>query len=558
MALRLLSLPISYCQTRLTLKHGNAVQEHPSNISITKNIHCIARAETIEPTAKHQANFWDYDYMMSLGSDYTDETQNVRVQELKEHVKHLLDELDEPLAKLELIDAIERLGVGNHFEEEILDILQIISVDRRVMEDLYSTALRFRLLRKHGYDVPQEIFKSFQDEMGNFKSCLTLDTEGMLSLYEASYLGFEGDNIMDEAKCFTTKHLKNPKEYINPTLAKRVEHSLELALHLRLPTVEARWYIYIYGSEENMTPALLQLAILNYNMVQGVHQKEIGTVARWWMGLGLQNLSFLRDRMMMNFFWSMAIICEPKFGHFREELTKVTMLLTVIDDMYETHGSLEELDLFTDAVERWNVSAMEQLPQHMKLCYMALLNTNNNIGYQWVKLCKAYFMEAKWVQQRYTPTTKEYFDNGIQSIAVPLTMINCYFLTAKTITEEALERVELIDSLIYLPSMILRLGDDLITSTDEQNRGSKQCYMDELGVSEEGAREHIRQLICDNWKKMNKARVSHHPFSEPFTSATTNLCRIAECFSLLSHGQVDPNASLENLMSTIFEPISLM
>lgn len=34
---------------------------------------------------------------------------------------------------------------------------------------------------------------------------------------------------------------------------------------------------------------------------------------------------------------------------------------------------------------RWDLSAMEQLPQYMKICYMALYNTTNEIGYNILK-----------------------------------------------------------------------------------------------------------------------------------------------------------------------------
>jgi hypothetical protein len=57
--------------------------------------------------------------------------------------------------KLDLIDAIQRLGVAYHFETEIEEALQHIYNNRIDMEDddLYNTALGFRLLRQHGYNV---------------------------------------------------------------------------------------------------------------------------------------------------------------------------------------------------------------------------------------------------------------------------------------------------------------------------------------------------------------------------------------------------------------------
>ena len=42
----------------------------------------------------------------------------------------------------------------------------------------------------------------------------------------------------------------------------------------------------------------------------------------------------------------------PHFGKSRIIQTKVNALITVVDDVYDVYGTLDELELFTDAVER--------------------------------------------------------------------------------------------------------------------------------------------------------------------------------------------------------------
>lgn len=61
------------------------------------------------------------------------------------------------LEKLVLIDDLERLGVGYHFEKEIEMALDIFSRSKDICigEDLHLTALYYRLLRKHGYKISQ-------------------------------------------------------------------------------------------------------------------------------------------------------------------------------------------------------------------------------------------------------------------------------------------------------------------------------------------------------------------------------------------------------------------
>lgn len=64
------------------------------------------------------------------------------------------------LKKLDFIDAIQRLGLSYHFQNEIDGILEKIinttdhhrDVDENI-DDLYYTSLQFRLLRQRGYKI---------------------------------------------------------------------------------------------------------------------------------------------------------------------------------------------------------------------------------------------------------------------------------------------------------------------------------------------------------------------------------------------------------------------
>ncbi|KAK4493316.1 hypothetical protein RD792_017801 [Penstemon davidsonii] len=57
--------------------------------------------------------------------------------------------------KLDLVDTIQRLGVGYHFEKEIDDYLKYTCNNggKQGNDDLHIVALRFRLLRQQGYNV---------------------------------------------------------------------------------------------------------------------------------------------------------------------------------------------------------------------------------------------------------------------------------------------------------------------------------------------------------------------------------------------------------------------
>lgn len=63
-------------------------------------------------------------------------------------------------------------------------------------------------------------------------------------------------------------------------------------------------------------------------------------------------MPFTRDRLPESFLWSATHIYDPKYSYAAQWLTMVYQLGATIDDIYDVYGTLEELELFTEAVER--------------------------------------------------------------------------------------------------------------------------------------------------------------------------------------------------------------
>lgn len=73
----------------------------------------------------------------------------------------------------------------------------------------------------------------------------------------------------------------------------------------------------------------------------------------WWKRIELgEKLRFSRDRIVENFVWTVGTNFKSDFENCRKDITKVYALITIIDDIYDVHGTLEELELFTKAIDR--------------------------------------------------------------------------------------------------------------------------------------------------------------------------------------------------------------
>lgn len=74
---------------------------------------------------------------------------------------------------------------------------------------------------------------------------------------------------------------------------------------------------------------------------------------RWWKDLGLvKELPFIRDRLVECYFWIMEMYYEPRYSKARNIITRIISLTSVIDDTYDVFGTFDEVQLFTDAIER--------------------------------------------------------------------------------------------------------------------------------------------------------------------------------------------------------------
>nr|XP_043633607.1 (-)-beta-pinene synthase, chloroplastic-like [Erigeron canadensis] len=522
----------------------------------------MAAVTSDAPIVRRSANYppseWSYDFLQSLAGNYVAQNTKRTSDTLKEKVRSMISvdtAVKKPLSALELIDDLQRLGVSYHFKDEISRVLNTIYTchyeahEKWEKMDLNLRALGFRLLRQHGYHIPQEIFKDIMDEAGNIKSHIREDTVAMLNLYEASFYAIDDEDMLDEARKFTTKCLEEAVEMYGDVanqspLLLLVSHALELPLLWRVPRFESIWFIEAYKGRNDKIPFLSVLSELDYNIVQGIHQEDLKSLSRWWVGLQWdRKLTFARDRMVESFMWAVGGNHEPSFDLLRSHVTKSISMVNVIDDIYDVYGTLEELEQFTQVVRSWDINAAEGLPDYMKTCFLGFYNTINEMAYNtltnkdsfvipsvkqaWTEYCEANLREAQWYNSGYTPTLEEYLNNSRITVAVPVIVLGAYFLDSNKIVGEALQNV------ICWSAIVLRLADDLGTSSAERERGdvpkAVECYMHETGVSEKEARTHIKKLIIEAYKKINRERMAcKSPSMQVFMECASNLGRMGQ------------------------------
>ncbi|KAG6691933.1 hypothetical protein I3843_10G084600, partial [Carya illinoinensis] len=249
-------------------------------------------------------------------------------------------------------------------------------------------------------------------------------------------------------------------------------------------------------------------------------------IGRWWKDLDFETkLPFARDGIVEGFFWVVAVYFGPQYSLARKILTKVFAMTSIIDDIYDAYGTLEEIVIFTEAIRRWNIGSMNTLPKYMQICYKALLDVFEEIEQELAKqgrsylvshakeamkiLVRAYFDEAKSFHAKHIPTLEEYMRVGLVNSGYPMLTIMSFLGMGEIVTEETLVWAFSDPKIITASSVISRLSDDIKSHKFEQDRSGHaalavECYMKKYGVSEEVAYDEPRRQVSDAWKDINE------------------------------------------------------
>ncbi|XP_012443584.1 (+)-delta-cadinene synthase isozyme XC14 [Gossypium raimondii] len=536
--------------------------------------------DEMRPKADFPPSIWR-DFFHNCPDKNIDAETEKRHQQLKEEVrKMIVAPMANSTQKLTFIDSVQRLGVSYHFTKEIEDeLVNIYHNNNDAENDLYTTSLRFRILREHGFHVSCSAFNKFNDEQGNFKSSVTNDVRGLLELYEASYLRVHGEDILDEAISFSANHLSLAVASLDYPLSEQVSHALKQSIRRGLPRVEARHYLSVYQDIESHNKALLEFAKIDFNMLQLLHRKELSEICRWWKDLDFQRkLPYTRDRVVECYFWILGVYFEPQYSLGRKMMTKVIIMTSVIDDTYDSYATYDELIPYTSAIERWEIKCIDQLPEYMKLSYKALLDVYEEMkqlvvehGRQYrveyaknamIRLSQSYFVEAKWTLQNYKPSFEEFKINALSSSGYAMLAITSFVGMGDIVTPETFKWAANEPKIIQASTIICRFTDDIAEHKFEHRREDDwsviDYYMKEYNVTAQEAYDVFNKYIESAWKDTNQELLKPTEMPTEVMNRSLNLSRVMDVVYKEGDGYTYVRKAMKDVItSLLIEPVTL-
>nr|APJ36374.1 copalyl diphosphate synthase 4 [Isodon rubescens] len=243
------------------------------------------------------------------------------------------------------VDRLQRLGICRYFRAQIKEMLDYVYkywTDKGIcwarntnVQDVDDTAMGFRLLRMHSYDVSTDVFKQFEKagEFCCFPGQSTHAITGMYNVYRTSQIMFDGEDILADAKNYSAtflhqKRLANElvdKWIITKDLPGEVGYALDVPFFASLPRLEARFFLEQYGGDDDVwigktlyrmpyvnSDTYLELAKLDYEKCQAVHQLEWESIQKWYRDWNLVEFGLSERSLLLAYYIAASTVFEPE------------------------------------------------------------------------------------------------------------------------------------------------------------------------------------------------------------------------------------------------------
>ncbi|KAL8199345.1 hypothetical protein R6Q57_012913 [Mikania cordata] len=294
----------------------------------------------------------------------------------------------------------------------------------------------------------------------------------------------------------------------------------------------------------------------------------------WWKDLNSKvKLSYVRDRAPELYLWILALFLEPYYSQDRIITTKIIHLAMMLDDTYDAYATIEEIRLLTQAINKWDISAMLQLPECLKPFYEMLLHEfvefnkqlpqleTSNLVFEASKkafqeLARGYHQEAEWRHSGEVPSFEEYTRVGVTTSTHNFISVSAFMGMGEIVTKEAFTWYQSHPKILTTSASISRLHDDVMTVEFERERcPSAKCieaYIKTYRVSENVALEAVRTIVENAWKDINEGCLKPRVVSMDILAPIVNLTRKIDVAYKYNDGFTFPEKTFKEYITLLF------
>ncbi|OMO65053.1 hypothetical protein COLO4_31528 [Corchorus olitorius] len=479
--------------------------------------------------------------------------------------------MDEELIKLGLANQILR----NYKNQEALEKPRN---NTSIATQLHKDSLAFRLLRMHGYNILPRSFCWFlnnEEVQNQIEKNYEYFSSVMLNVYKATDLMFPEEYELEEARSFSRKLLEKvvSKESGDvdhftkfSSLQRMIEHELSLPWVARLDHLEHRAWIEendmnalwpgktsFHRVSRHTNEKLVRLAVADYELRRSIYKNEMAELKSWCLKWGLSDMGFGREKTMYCYFAIASSLLLPYDSDIRLMVAKSAILITVADDFFDMEGSLNELNILSDAVKRWDGQG---LSGHGETIFLALDNL-------WYETFASWLVEAKWSRSKHFPSMDEYLGTGMTSIAAHTLVLPASCLLKPSLPNSKIRPAAEYETLTKLVMLVPRLLNDIQSYQKEMEDGkmnSVLLYMKENPKADiDDSIAFVRNLLEEKRKELVKHSLMDGLSDLPIGSRHLHLsCMKVFQMFFNSSNRYDSNSEmLQDIQKAIYIPVDV-
>ncbi|CAL4994541.1 unnamed protein product [Urochloa decumbens] len=503
-------------------------------------------------------------------------------------------------SSLRMVDTLEKMGISLSFSSEINSILDMVysswlANDEEIMLDMTTCAMAFRLLRLHGYEISSGGLARFSEESSFHESVAghLNDTEALLELYKASQIKIlEDELILEKIRSWSAELLKQQlraNKISSSADPAEVERVLKFPFYTNLERVEHKWNIEHFktGRFQMLKSAyracradeeIVALATDGFHSSQAVYQQDLEHLNRWVKEARLDELEFVRLMPLHILFAAASTMFPSALSEARIAWTKMCIVTTAIDDLFDTVGTREELNNVVKLIEMWDEH--EQVgfcSERAEIVFRCIYDACHQIGAKagalqnrsvvhhlaelWAEVSTAMLTEAEWKMSGHIAASmEEYMKAGAPSYSLATVITASAYVMVPGLTEEVVRSADY-GELVRHVSICGRLTNDLVCYEREKeqgkhnsvlvlarrNGGDVEAAKREVRSANEASRRELLRLVLREGSAVPRA----------CRMLFWYMCKANNFFYLDEDTYVTPKEMMQTARSVVLDPLRL-
>ncbi|KAK2979466.1 hypothetical protein RJ640_026364 [Escallonia rubra] len=496
--------------------------------------------------------------------------------------------------------------------------------NEEIFLDVTCCASAFRLLRMHGYEVGSELvmysrvwtlfglYEDVKKEKGSlivvvdalsefvdeeyFFSTVGMqytNTSTILELYKAAQIRiFQREPILEKIHEWTRNFLNNEllnRAIYDERLRNEVEYALEFSIH-NADRVEHRRSIDLYDVDNfamlktshrcsNIdNGVILALAVEDFNSCQAIHREELQLLEKWVKDTRMDQLGFDWHILYSSHFVVASVHFSPELADARMAWSKISIIGTILDDMFDIDGTRQELLNIIELVEKWDeYSSVGYNSERNKILFSALYDTINNdlapkafakqgrcinVQVQNLEMIKCMLKEVDWWTENLAPGIDEYIFNGTATVGCGI-YSTIYFFLGPELAENVLSSQEYANLYYYIGRVVRPLNDYRSDERESVERKLNLCSLlvnqSNGSLAEEDAKDEVRHIIESSRREVLRMMLQTHGSLVP-KAVKESVWKLSKlCHYLYARGDEfrTPGSGKDDINRIFYEPINL-